>query len=590
MISRTQLMFAVPAFALATLTIALATAQEKDAKSDAKEKSEAKETQPAKKKEKDAGKTTARVVNDYGIPEVKFINDQISSVWKDNNITPSNPASDGEWLRRLFLDVLGRVPSVSEVKAFMADKSADKKVKIINRLLEGEDYTEEYARNWTTIWTNLLIGRNGGTENNSMISREGMQKYLRDTFARNKPYDKMVHELVTATGSTVPGKEDFNGATNYLVMKLADDGAQATAMTSKLFLGLQVQCTQCHNHPFNEWKQQKYWEFNAFFRQTRALRKFGDGGARNVESVELVNQDYRGESGNPQEADLFYELRNGLTKIAFPVFVDGTEIGRSGFVNETDRRSKLGDMMIGSEYLEKTMVNRLWAHFLGYGFTKPVDDLGPHNVPSHPELLEYLGKQFRKNSFNQKELIRWIVLSQPYNLSSRMNATNDKDDPQLGESPKFSHFYLRQMRAEELYESLVVATEAQKTRGSYEEQEKLKADWMRQFVQAFGTDDGEETTTFNGTIPQALMMFNGDLVKKAVSNEKGGFLQGIAASNLKPADKIDYLFMAGLSRKPNKDELFAANELLAGHKGNMVEALQDVWWAILNSNEFIINH
>jgi hypothetical protein len=546
-------------------------------------KTEQKET-PKKKEAKPAG----RVANDYGIAQVKQINEQISQVWKDNNLNPSNPATDGEWLRRLFLDVLGRVPSVVELKAFVADKSSDKKVKIVNKILEGEEYTEEYARNWTTVWTNLLIGRNGGTENNSMISREGMQKYLRDSFARNKPYDTMVHELVTATGSTVPGKEDFNGATNYLVMKLADDGAQATAMTSKLFLGLQVQCTQCHNHPFNEWKQQKYWEFNAFFRQTRALRKFGTG--RDVESTELVNQDYRGESGNPQEADLFYELRNGLTKIAFPVFVDGAEIGRSGFVGEVDRRSKLGDMIVSSEFMDKTMVNRMWSHFLGYGFTKPIDDLGPHNVPSHPELLEYLAKQFRKNSFDTKELIRWIVLSQPYSLSSKTMGGNQSDDPQLGEAPKFSHFYLRQMRAEELYESLVVATEAQKTQGSYEEQEKLKSDWMRQFVTAFGTDDGEETTTFNGTIPQALMLFNGDLIKKATSGEKGGFLQGIANSNLKPADKIDYLFLAGLSRKPTKVELLAANELLAGHKGNMVDALQDMWWAILNSNEFIINH
>lgn len=581
--------------AVLTLGIALSTgiavanllyaqdAKEQDAKEAETKKADDEQQQQRKKKDKPVSRA-----NDYGIPQVREINERIASVWKDNNLNPSNPATDGEWLRRLFLDVLGRVPSVNELKAFIADKSQDKKVKIVNKILEGEEYTEEYARNWTTVWTNLLIGRNGGTENNSMISREGMQKYLRDSFARNKPYDKMVHDLVTATGSTVPGKEDFNGATNYLVMKLADDGAQATAMTSKLFLGLQVQCTQCHNHPFNEWKQQKYWEFNAFFRQTRALRKFGTG--RDVESAELTNQDYRGESGNPQEADLFYELRNGLTKIAFPVFVDGAEIGRSGFVGEVDRRSKLGDMIVASEFMDKTMVNRMWAHFLGYGFTKPVDDLGPHNVPSHPELLEYLGKQFRKNSFDTKELIRWIVLSQPYSLSSKAMNGNQVDDPQLGESPKFSHFYLRQMRAEELYESLIVATEAQKTQGSYEEQEKLKSEWMRQFVTAFGTDDGEETTTFNGTIPQALMMFNGDLIKKATSGEKGGFLVRVAAAGKKPSDKIDYLFMAGLGRRPSNTELMAANELLAGHKGNVVDALQDMWWAILNSNEFIINH
>ena len=176
----------------------------------------------------------------------------------------------------------------------MKDRSRNKHELLVEKLLFDDQYTEEYARNWTTIWTNILIGRSGGNDRRSLISREGMQKYLRDSFARNKPYDRFVYELVTASGTTTPGSDGFNGATNFLVMKVNEEKAsQATAATSKIFLGLQVQCTQCHNHPFNTWKQQKYWEMNAFFRQTRALRRF-EPNTRNLSHAELVDQDFRG--------------------------------------------------------------------------------------------------------------------------------------------------------------------------------------------------------------------------------------------------------------------------------------------------------
>lgn len=536
-------------------------------------------------------KAQAKGPRDYGLAQVRAVNEQISKVWKDENLTPSPPATDGEWCRRVFLDILGRIPAVDEMDAFVKDTDQEKKSKLVSKLLYDEKYTEEFARNWTTLWTNVLIGRNGGNEDRTLTNRAGLQKYLRDSFARGKPYDKMVYELVTATGATKPGMEGYNGAVNFLVNKVNEEKAsQATADVSRIFLGLQVQCTQCHNHPFNDWKQQKYWEMNAFFRQTRALRKFADGG-RDIESAQLINQDYGGEGGGtPDKAESFYELRNGKLVVAYPVFVDGTEINASGYLEDVNRRDEVGKLIIKSEFLDKAIANRIWAHFLGYGFTKPIDDLGPHNAASHPELLTYLGQEVRKNSYNLKELMRWVALSEAYSLSSRSVAGNAADDPLLGESPKFSHFYLRQMRAEELYESLLVATQAHKTSGSYEEQEKNKGEWLKQFTLAFGTDEGDEATTFNGTIPQALMMFNGELSKKAISLDKGSFLSTIVNGNLKPDAKINYLFLAALGRKPTNNELQVANALLVYRKGNVGEALQDVWWVVLNTNEFILNH
>ncbi|MCA9267138.1 MAG: DUF1549 domain-containing protein [Planctomycetales bacterium] len=539
---------------------------------------------------------------DYNLAQVRLINEQIAQVWKDYGMSPSPAASDGEWCRRVYLDILGRVPSVNELTAFVNDKATDKKLKLVDKLLFDEDHTEEYARNWTTLWTNILIGRSGGTGEDEMTSRAGMQKYLRDSFARNKPYDRMVQELVGATGTSLPGSDKFNGAVNFLVNKLDENGSQATAMTSQIFLGLQVQCTQCHNHPFNEWKQEKYWEMNSFFRQTVALRRFV-AGTRDIRVVELANQDFAGESGDPAEADVFYDLRNQEKRVAFPVFVDGTEISKSGYLDESNRREQLAKLIVASDFLDKTMANRMWSHFLGYGFTKPIDDLGPHNPATHPQLLAELGEEFRKASFDIKELIKWITLSEAYGLSSRITPQNKADDPLLGETPKFTHFYLRQMTAEQLYESLITATRADKTRGDYEEQEKAKTEWLRQFVTAFGTDEGGEQTTFNGTIPQALMMMNGDLVKKATDGSSGSFLHTIAGSSLSPAEQVNYLAMAALGRPASRTEVSLANSLLRARMADgqkqrgqnaaadpKLAALQDLWWVYLNTNEFILVH
>jgi hypothetical protein len=518
--------------------------------------------------------------------QTQRINELIAQTWADYSLTPSAAATDGEWCRRVYLDLVGRIPSVEELQAYTNDKTPSKRERLVQELLYGERYTGEYARNWTTLWTNLLIGRTGGTQNDSLISRPGMQKYLRDSFARNKAYHQLVTELVTANGRVAPGSEDFNGAANFLIEKVNEEqAAQATAATTKLFLGLQVQCTQCHNHPFNDWKQQKYWEMNAFFRQVRAFR-----GATELESPQLADQDFTGESGNPDEADLFYELRNGLLKVAYPVFVDGTEIPRSGYVNVVNRRAELAKLMVGSPYFAKTAVNRMWSHFLGYGFTKPVDDLGPHNIPSHPELLDYLADEFVKSGYDLKKLASWIVLSRPYGLSSQRSSNNEKDDPMLGGPPRFSHFYLRQMTAEQLYESLLIASQAGRPSGSYEQQEELKSRWLQQFSTAFGNDEGGEGTVFNGTIPQILMMFNGEMIRAATSGEAGTIIDELATNTkLKDPQKVERLYLAGLARQPSKDELKTAQELLTARGGDVRQMLRDQWWIILNSGEFIFN-
>ena len=461
----------------------------------------------------------------FGIPQVKFINEQVTSGWSDAGLQPSAAATDGEWCRRLYLDVIGRVPKAKELQDFIVDSSPTKRPEAASRLL-GESYEDDYARHWTDVWTTILIGRDVA---NQEVNRAGMRQYLRRSFSKNIPYDQFMEELVTATGlnANMRGVEGFNGATNFLSGKMEENGAQATAKTAQVFLGLQVQCTQCHNHPFNKGKQNQFWEFNAFFRQSRALKK----SAGDLRWVEMVNEDFAGEGGNPEEAELYYELRNGLMKVAFPVFVDGTEISKNGYLP--------GKMADGTEY-----------------------------------------------GINRRLEVAQLIKASP--LLSKASKGNTKDDPSLGEKPRFSHFYLRQMQAEQLYESLLTATEADQAQG--EAAAKKKDEWLKQFVIAFGTDEGDDSTTFNGSIPQVLMMFNGDLVKNATATGKGGFLDKVASAGAKNPAKIDALYMAALARKPSVKELDVANLLMNARKGDAAAALQDVWWAVLNSNEFIINH
>lgn len=544
--------------------------------------------------------TTAQgTSSDYDLPQVEEINRLIRDGWDAHVLKPSPQATDAEWCRRVYLDLIGRIPNVAELEQYVADRAEDKRQKLVDRLL-GDEYLEEFARHWTTIWTNLLIGRTGGIDRDSLAVRAGMQQYLRRAFQKNKSYDQLAEELITATGSVMPGDPDFNGAANFLADKLAENGVQATAKTAEIFLGMAVQCTQCHNHPFNEFKQNQFWEMNAFFRQT-GLDRQGMGGDSRGAYARVVDYDFAGEGGDPLKAELYYELRNGKLKVAYPVFVDGTSLaekyadkgedfGDSGYLEDINRRQELAKLILASEEMPRAAVNRMWQHFLGYGFTKPIYDMGPHNPPTHPELLDYLAAEFHASSFNMQALMRWIVLSEPYALSSRMTRDNQSDDPNLGARPMFSHFYLRQMQAEQLYESLLTATGADEAL-PYNEREEVKQRWLAQFNTAFGTDDNAEATTFNGSIPQALMMMNGELIKKATSSAPGSFLHKIATdSQLNNEAKINYLYQAALARKPSRDEIVICNKLLLARKGNTPEALKDVWWALLNSNEFILIH
>lgn len=520
--------------------------------------------------------------------QVGYINEMIRQGWIQNNIEPSAVAEDGEWLRRVYLDIAGHVPPVEDVDAFIADKDKSKRAKMIDKLLDDP----AYVRNWTTNWTNLLIGRGNGNANmGGPQRRAALQKFLREAFAKNRPWNDVVSDLISAEGNY-----QENGAVNFLMAHLNDGQIPATAITAKLFLGLQVQCTQCHNHPFNTWKQNQFWEYNSIFKQCRenVVQKYDEKTGRMVfDYAELVHQDFEG--------PVYFEPRNGLMKVAYPRYEEH-EIDPSS----PNRRKEFAKLITTGERTQvaDAMVNRMWGHFFGYGFTKPVDDMGPHNAASHPELLEKLGKDFVKSKYDLKQLIRWICNSEAYNLTSKMvpppggmkkddpnyGRYNERDNPANGERPLFTHMYVKSLSAEQLYDSLIIATNAHKSgRSNWEQAEQQRRMWMQQFVLAFGTDENDESTTFNGTIPQALMMMNGELVQNAISTSKGSYLNTVLSDKGNEQAKLRELYMSTLSRIPTSKEIAAAKGLIKKAK-TPIEGYQDLFWALLNSNEFIFNH
>jgi hypothetical protein len=521
------------------------------------------------------------------------INEFLKQYWKDNDVTPSERADDGEFARRASLDIVGHTPPFSRLVQFLGDSSPDKRRNLVDELLDDPAYAEHFS----TIWGNILIGR----ANNRRTNRGELERWLKQQFDKNAPYDRFAFDLISAEGESAR-----NGAVGFLAAHLNEQAVPATAITARIFLGMQVQCTQCHNHPFNDWKQSQFWGMNAFFRGTR--RQGAGGNQREEFSL----------SDNNAESVVFFEKRSGLMEAITRQFVDGTLTDNT---SPDTPRKQLAKLVIdpSKPYLTHAIVNRMWAHYVGTGFTKPIDDMGPHNPPCHPEMVEFLATEFRASGYDLKRLTRWITASDTYNLTSRTHSGNKIDEPASGATPLFSRMYVKPFTAEQLYDSLIVATDAHKSGRNYEQSERQRNEWLAQFVRAFGTDENDESTDFNGTVPQALVMMNGDLIRSAISGDQGSFLRRVLdgsilkteeAVSTKPSrvaanrgktvpvkvtkgipGKIEILYLTALARKPSTAELAAIDKNF--HNNNdrdPIHGLQDVFWALLNSNEFIFNH
>jgi hypothetical protein len=503
---------------------------------------------------------------------VAYIDQQLAARWEDNDVAPSPRADDAEWVRRASLDLSGRIPDLDTVRSFLDADDPDKRQQYVARLLRGG----EFAAHLTTVWANLLVGRSAAANH----ERRGLEEFLLTQFRQNRPWNETVGELIAAEGTV-----DENGAAGFLLAHLNNEAVPATAMTARLFLGEQVQCSQCHKHPWYEEQQETFWTLNAFFQQTHIERRIvgqsQDGQPRTVPA--LVTR----EEGGPT----YYEDLRGVMQVAYPQYGD-VEIEPDAGVN---RRRELARLLAEEDghQLARAFVNRMWAHFFGYGFVNPIDDMGPHQVATHPELLDRLAEEFVASGYNVAELVRWITSSQAYQLTSRVSASNTADNPDVGDPPLFSRVYVKPLAPEQLFDSVLVATAADRAGSRYESDAQAKRrEWVQQFFEVVENEENGEETTFDGTVPQALAMMNGPLVDAALSGEPGTVLHSILTGRGSDADKVRNLCLSTLGREPTEQEqnLFTRHVRQAGARAAKLEAYRDVLWAYLNSSEFVVNH
>lgn len=513
---------------------------------------------------------------------IRILNEKLAQGWKANKLAPSARCSDHEFIRRASLDLIGRIAKVEEIQRFLKDPPDSRRRLLIDRLLANE----EFAENWANLWRVWLMTRSGALDPNRAIFHEQMKDWLHERFAQpSLSWKELVTELITATGKT-----NENGAVNFILAHLGEavpgdkrseegyfEMVPITSRVTKLFLGLQTQCTQCHDHPFNpEWKQHHFWGINAFFRQIRregilSMRRQDTASPLTLNEDTAVNRD----------AIVYFEKRNGVVLPTRPVFLDGTKLDPEQ--HGSSRRQALALFLTRHDNFPKAIVNRLWGHFFGRGFTNPVDDFGEHNPVSNPELLDELAQRFVKYGYNPRHLVRWICNSEAYSLSSVANATNEKADAE----PFFSRMLLKAMSPEQLYDSLLIATQAE-----YFESRDNKRNWMRTLTVNFGDDEGNEVT-FNGTVVQALLMMNGQQINEALANDKRGTIVMAAKRKGSVSGIISELYLAALNRPPTSTESSRINKILATapvKKQNPLGSYQDLFWALLNCNEFILNH
>ena len=617
-------------------------------------------------------------------PTTEAINALMQAKWDEADITkPARPATDHEFVRRVFIDLIGRIPYPEEVIDYEQDGGSDKKIRLVKRLLyatdyaprdkgrpvqkigggPGEyqkfDYAAEYAEHWADLWTVWTLTRSSHSR-----YRDQMHYWLETRFEKNVPYRDMVVDLITASGKT-----NENGAVNFVAAHIGEvnpdekrdslgkfDAVPITSRVTRLFLGLRTQCIQCHDHPFNkEWVQEDFWGVNAFFRQVdRDMAPTpGTGDRRETDNpLQVTVTDTDGVNAN---GIVFYERRDGKLMAARPNFLKDyaqamageratkTLTSRSGSQGKT-RREILADYVVAHDNFGKAHVNRIWGHLFGRGLNTEAapNDFGSHNEVVHPDLLAKLAGEFMNTGYDQKLLLEWVCTSDVYGLSHVANPAYT-DQPY---NPYFARMPLKSMSPEVLFRSLMVATRSESLGAGNDKIETAREKFLNALVVNFGDDEGNEMT-FSGTVIQALLLLNGaelngeinrNSTKKGATAADLGVVRVIAAKHTDRRGQTDApqvfneLFLAALSRHPTRTEVMTLMELqLKGRKIEVEVAspspakpqprrpgsrpakpaepktadawilpakdgvndlgfYQDVFWALLNTNEFILNH
>ncbi len=498
------------------------------------------------------------------VPENNYIDGLVNNKLKKLRIVPSELCSDEVFLRRAYIDIVGQLPTASEHDRFVTDTDAKKRDKLVDELLNRKEFVEM----WVMKWAELLEIRS----NNDVSYKSALLYYqwLEDRISRNVPFNQIVRELISATGGTFKSP-----ATNYY--QITKENLKLSENTAQVFMGVRVQCAQCHNHPFDRWTQDDYYGFAAFFSQI--ARKAGD---------------------DPREVIVFNggggEMKHPLgDRVVAPKFLGGETPDTKG----KDRREVLADWISSPEnpYFAKNLGNIVWSHFFGRGIVEPVDDVRISNPSSNPELIEELGKKFQSYNYDFKRLVRDICTSRSYQLDTHTNPTNEADER------NFSHATVRRMRAEVLLDCIGEVTNTkEKFRGlplGSRAVQIADGTTSNYFLTTFGRATRETVcsceVSMQPSLSQALHLLNGDTVQSKITN--GNLVKQMLDAKQPPEQIVKDLYTRCYSRQPNEKELAKLLTFLPQAHGTTQpsvdetqKALNDLFWAMLNSQEFLFNH
>jgi YD repeat-containing protein len=503
-------------------------------------------------------------------PEANFVDTHVFAKLKQMSIAPSGLSEDYEFVRRAYLDCIGRMPTADESKAFLADKDAKKREKLIDALVD----MPEFADFWALKWADVL---RSSRKTIQVKGSYGMQAWLRGKFLKNEPMDAIVQEIITANGNTYT-----NPPANYY--RIAKDPTALAETTAQLFLGVRMQCAKCHNHPFERWSQDDYYGMAAWFARvkTKPEPTIGTKAPGAAPTAEVVFTAREGEVN---------QLRTG--KQMKPRYLGGM----GGVIDADvkageDRRSVLATWLTspGNPFFAKSVANRVWFHLMGKGIVDPVDDFRDSNPSCNDELLDALAKDFAANKFDMKRLVKTIMKSRTYQLSAQPNDFN-KDDNKY-----FSHTVTKLLTAEQLLDAICDFTAMpEKFAGLPAGTRAIQlpdGEVNHPFLKAFGQPARELACECeresDGNLAQALQLINGPTVNEKVRNPSNR-LGKLLAAKAKDDEILGELYYAALGRAPFDDEKQIALDHVHKREDKR-KAWEDVVWALINTREFLFRH
>lgn len=489
-------------------------------------------------------------------PEANYIDTLVGNKLKKLRMAPSEVCDDETFVRRVYLDIIGVPPTQEEAVAFLDSKDAAKRAKVIDELLGRKEFTEL----WVNKWAELLQIRSS-----QQVSYKSMflfYNWLTEQISKNVPMDKMVQELLGANGGTFknPPTNFYQQTTDKLVL---------TENVAQVFMGMRIQCAQCHNHPFDRWTQDDYYGFVAFFSQ------IGRKGTDDYRETVIFNSG-GGETRHPVG-----------NRVMPPKFLGDEAPDTKG----KDRRVILAEWLASprNPFFATSFVNRVWAHFYGVGIVDPVDDFRVSNPASNPELLDELAKRFTESNYDLRKIVRDICNSRTYQRSTKRNESNQSDEK------NFAHANLRRIQAESLLDTITLVTSTKdKFNGlplGSRAVQIADGGYSTYFLTTFGRATRETPCScevkMEPTLSQALHLLNGNTVNSKIRS--GGVIEELLKTEKTTEGQISSLYLRCFARRPSNEEIEKVKKAIA-LEPDPKKAMEDLFWALLNSREFLFNH